>query len=314
MTRAYTVTRTDVSPYQAENFVHLEKKLVEDLGFHYDLNAQSPQIMLTNTLTDMGTIHERFDISQVQLIIHPNSGYDNYPLSFVEKANFPIVLGNPIRAQAVVEYTLGCLMNHFANIEHRPTWDKKREFNRTLIKGKNVLVVGKGLIGSQLGLILESIGAVVEYFDPFVIKSPSLKELITHTEVLILTASLNRTSYHLINREIFSILKPNILLINPARGSLMDQKELAKFLTQNVQAFAYLDVFENEPRRDQELESLTNVCLTSHIAGVHLGLDQSILNFEKEILLNFKMLNRPSFEQKYASLLLNRRIINQELI
>lgn len=314
MTKAFIITRTDISPYQAENFVPLEKSMCESLGFHYDLSAKSPDIIFTNTLTDMGQISERLDLKRVQLIIHPNSGYDNYPQSFIENAHFPIILGNPIRANPVVEYSLYCLFDYFSKTSHSPKWDKSRAYPRELISNQNILIIGKGIIGSKMGEMLELLGAKVSFYDPFKIKSEPLDHLVLSSDVIILAASLNKSSYHLLNKSIFVKCKKRLLIINPARGSLINSKDLIEFLTSNDQSFAYLDVFESEPRNHPELEVLKNVKLTSHIAGVHNSLDHEIIKYESVVLSHFKSLNRLSFEQKYSDLNLKNRIIDGELI
>lgn len=314
MTKAFTIRRTDVSPYQKDNFVPLELKALTELGFHYDLDCKSPEILLTNTLTDMGMIHQSIDVDQIQLIIHPNSGYDNYPLSFVENVHCPIILGNEIRAQAVVEYTMAQVFEHFTTTQHKKAWDMKRAFPRKLISQQNFLVIGYGLIGSQIENTLLALNAKVSIYDPYQNKNLDLKKEISNADVIILASSLNKTSYHLINEENLNTAKKDVTLINPARGSLIQTDALIHFLEKNSESFAYLDVFEKEPRQIPSLESLPNVKLTSHIAGVHDSLDQSIIDFEVKVLKDFKSLNINSFAQKYHSANLKNRLVNGMII
>lgn len=309
-----TITRTDVSPYQAKNFVEIEKKMVHSLGFKYSLVEKSPHILFTNTLTDMGLLHEKIDLSQLRLIVHPNSGYDNFPLSFVENTNVPIVLGNEIRANAVCEYTIAQLMERFTTTPHKPNWDSKRAFPRKRIKDLVPLIIGKGPIGNQLLHTLHTFGCETLSYDPYKGPSAPLTDLVKVSDVIILAASLNQTSFHLINEKILELCKPDVTIINPARGSLINTSDLIAFLISHPDSFAFLDVFENEPRHDLALEKLENVKLTSHIAGVFDQLDQSILAFEKCVLEDFKSLNIPTFRQKYDSKLLNTRCRNGMLI
>jgi len=309
-----TITRTDVSPYQAQNFVKIEEKMVCDLGFKYSLAEKSPHILFTNTLTDMGQLHNKLDLSQLRLIVHPNSGYDNFPLSFVEQSNVPIVLGNEIRANAVCEYTLAQLFEHFSSTPHKPQWDPKRAFKRKRIKDLTILVIGKGPIGQQLISTLHAIGCETLSYDPYKEPSAPLDDLVKVCDVLILAASLNQTSYHMINEKVLNLCKPDLTIINPARGSLINTVDLISFLYKHPRSYAYLDVFEKEPRELPELESLPNVKLTSHVAGVFDQLDQAIIHFEKSVLEDFSALNPPAFRQKYESKLLNNRCRNGMLI
>ena len=309
-----TITRTDVSPYQAQNFVKFEEKMVTDLGFKYSLSEKAPHILFTNTLTDMWQLHKRIDLNQLRLIVHSNSGYDNFPLSFIEQSRVSIVLGNEIRANAVCEYTLAQLFERFSSTPHKPQWDLKRAFKRRRIKDLTCLVIGKGPIGNQLLNTLHSLGCEPLSYDPYKGPTAPLEDLVKVCDVILLAASLNQTSFHMINEKILNLCKPDLTIINPARGSLINTSDLIIFLNKHPHSFAYLDVFEKEPRDLPELEILPNVKLTSHIAGVFDQLDQAIIQFEKSVLEDFSALNLPAFRQKYESKLLNNRCRNGMLI
>ena len=120
----------------------------------------------------------------------------------------------------------------------------------------------------------------------------------------------------MINREALNELPSDFLIINAARGPLIDEKVLIEKLKQNPHAYAVLDVFEEEPFSHQ-FEGLTNIHLTSHIAGVSSHLPDHMISFEEKVIRNFredKDLQKSEFRETYKELILSNRIIQGELI
>jgi len=296
------IFRCDTSPYQDPNFSKQEKQELETLGLSYQKKIQNASVLLTNTLTDI----ENLKTDGIELIIHPNSGYDNFPHSFVKKADFPIVIGSEIRALAVSEYILSCLLGQ---VPFQKAWDRTWQ-GRSLIKDQQVLIIGMGKIGK---IVKNSITPLVEKVwlqDPF--KNEEDKVPLKEISTVILCAGLNETSHQMIDTKFLESLPPLVTIINAARGKLINQEDLITFLKNNPGSTAYLDVFEKEPARFEKL-NLPNMFLTSHIAGVFDGLDNSIINFEKKVIGDF-MNDRENFEKKYHDSILKNRIHDNILI
>lgn len=299
------ISRTSISPYQNPNFQEKERVALSEFE-NMDIEGE---ILITNTLTDVSSI----DTKNLRLIIHPNSGYDNFPIDFVKKVDFPIVIGNEIRAHAVSEYILFCLLKRFGNFSHQTNWDRKLK-NRFLLKDKNILIVGYGHIGKLIKKSLEYIAGNIFVVDPYVEgQFKSLGEVpLEICDVVILCSSLNPTSFHLINKEVLKKLPKNLTIINPSRGDLVSQKDLLDFLKNNPDAFAFLDVFDEEPH-NLEFEDLKNLFTTSHIAGVFENLDDQIIDFERKVLRDFFNLPR-DFSALYKNSLLKNRIRDNFLV
>ena len=299
------ITRTSISPYQNPDFQEKERAIFAEFE-----KIEGPgEILITNTLTNISAI----DIKDLQLIIHTNSGYDNFPIDFVKKVDFPIVVGNEIRAQAVSEYILFCLFKRFGNLLHQTNWDRKLK-NRFLLKEKNILIVGSGHVGTLVKKSLEPLAGNIFVVDPFVkgcIKSLNDAPL-NICDVIILCPSLNPTSFHLINWEILEKLPTDLTLINPSRGNLISQKDLLDFLKKNGNAFAFLDVFDEEPH-DLAFPEIKNLFTTSHIAGVFENLDDQIIDFERRVLQDF-FNRRSDFHTIYKNSLLKNRIKDNFLV
>ena len=95
------IKRISTSPYFNPQFLQNERKALEVFGEVYDLGNQEalPNVIITNTHTRFN----KFDAhlcDQLNLIIHPNSGYDNITLDFLSKINAPVVVGNTLRLKS----------------------------------------------------------------------------------------------------------------------------------------------------------------------------------------------------------------------
>ena len=294
---ALNVYRTGVSPYQSQKFKEWEKSSLEQIeGIRYldTLEEGSPQVLLTNThfKPEKDSSHKNLDFKSVELIVHPNSGYDNFSKDFVTESGVPIILGNPVRAQAVSNYILSSIFERETCIPNENSWNINREWNRNLLCQKTIAIIGYGYIGSILKASLSPIVKEVIIFDPFK-GFPSIEDgPLERADIVILACSLNEKNIGFINKSIFKRMKKNVLFINPSRGKLVNELDLIYFLEEHPKAFAYLDVFEKEPVSYDKFSHLKNIKLSSHIAGVFTELDQFIIKFEANILRSYVMAKR----------------------
>ncbi len=325
-----TLIRLDASPYQKSPFFLQEKAMARKLGLNYlycDFRNrglswplpdeyQGPFALISNTHTPCLKVPKEL-LNECALWLHPNSGYDNLDAAWVNEQSFPIVVGQSIRAQGVSEYILGHLFSHFARHNHQSEWSKERTWERTLLANKKVTILGKGHVGQLIGSVLSPLCGVT-YFDPYIkgddIYKGQLKDLLSQTDVLILCASLNKNNIKMLNKDNLPLLPNDALIINSARGELINQSDLLKFLKERPKAFAYLDVFENEPFQSQDFKGISNIHCTSHIAGVTHDLEERLLHFEENVLNRF--LNDPAdaFQYNFKHSLLHNRLIGEELI
>ncbi len=321
--------RLDASSYHGPSFVGDEEALAREFGLSYffklgqfdaSQNAKELEdqsfVLISNTHTIPAQIPKEI-LKRTELWIHSNSGYDNFEASFVESAPFPIITGNPIRCAAVTEYILAQVLENFGLINHQAKWDKSRLWDRPLLKKKNILICGEGLIGTALRECLTPLSHQVTTFDPFKKENQSrgLAELLKEfppVDILLLACSLNSTSKNLIDENIINLLNKDFLLVNAARGSLVDEKALFSHLSEHKSARAILDVFASEPTPEDFID-LKNLKRTSHIAGVSKNLDRDILDFEREVITSF-VTNKEKFNRDYESLFLSNRISKKELI
>lgn len=311
-TKRFKVIRKSVSEYQGNNFKQFEKdhlEIIPEIDYIWSedgSNEQGPLILITNSQTDIKQFSDE-ELAKTELLIHPNSGHDNLTKEFVEKVNFPIILGNPIRSHAVVNYIMSALFKHFVHFEHQKEWDPNREWNRPLLKEKNVLLIGYGHIGK---LVHQSLGPLVKnihIYDPD--KGHSELKL-EDRNIVIVAASLNPTSHGIIDKKFLNSLPTDFVLINPARGKIVNQLELMEVFSKNKRATAYLDVFETEPYSSLDFLGLNNIMTTSHIAGVYSGLNSEIVKYEFDVINKFieHCDDLDAFKEHFSDLLLQNKL------
>lgn len=139
-------------------------------------------------------------------------------------------------------------------------------------------LVGLGRIASHVAQIMQAVGMHVVAFDPMLTPERStqlgirrmerLEDLLAESDVVSLHAPSTPETRHLINAERLTAMKPGSILINTARGALVDERALVEALRSGHLAAAGLDVFEREPvEAGNPLLKLENVVLTDHIAS-----------------------------------------------
>lgn len=299
------IKRTSTSPYFSEEFNLTEKLSLEAFADMLEsTSSEAPDILITNTHTNFDTLTEA-DLDKIKLIIHPNSGYDNIPADFVKGSKAPIIIGSTIRAQAVTQYILSALLNHFSPITHQSSWDKTRKWPRRLLSELKVCLVGHGHIGKLLSASLTPLVGELKIYDPFE-NMPTLDH--KSSDVVILACGLNPKSRHLIEKNFLNHVSEKALIINAARGELIKTSDLVNFLMANEEAFAVLDVFEKEPNDFSAFKDLKNIKLTSHIAGVYKNIDEQTIKFETQVVQDFIGLTEFDFKNKYQKMILQNRL------
>ncbi len=145
------------------------------------------------------------------------------------------------------------------------------------IYGKTLGLVGLGRIGEAMVKRGHGFGMKILYFDAnrrspeeekaLGIEYRQLDQLLAEADYVSLHVPLLSSTHHLISQREFGLMKESAVLVNSARGPIVDEKALAKALKEGQIAAAGLDVYENEPAVEPELLGLENVILAPHIAS-----------------------------------------------
>ncbi len=161
---------------------------------------------------------------------------------------------------------------------HRGVWDKSSA-GSSEVRGKTLGIVGYGNIGSQLSVLAEAFGMRVIYFDTQAKlphgnaqKMATLEALLAESDVVSLHVPETAETAHMIDATALAHMKPGAVLINNARGTVVDLEALAAALRERRVGGAAIDVFPTEPGSNNErfetpLQNLPNVILTPHIGG-----------------------------------------------
>ena len=159
-----------------------------------------PIILITNTHVDFNQLNSKFqcEFGQIKLIIHPNSGYDNIPLELAKKKQLPIILGNPIRANAVATYIASCILEYFTPIPVQHYWNHSRRWERNLLRDQNLLLIGHGQIGRLVEQIFAPLVKEIFIYDPY---KGHYKLPIAQGNIVVLAAGLNPSSFHLVDGD-----------------------------------------------------------------------------------------------------------------
>ena len=145
-----------------------------------------------------------------------------------------------------------------------------------LLSGRTIGIVGCGHIGKDLVRLLQPfecpilVNDIVHYGDfytKFAIESVAIEELLSRADVVTLHVPLDASTKGILNRQRLALMKPSAILINAARGWLVDEVALKQALREKRLAAAAFDVFADEPPTDKELLNLPNFLVTPHIGG-----------------------------------------------
>jgi D-3-phosphoglycerate dehydrogenase len=161
---------------------------------------------------------------------------------------------------------------------HEGIWNKEAKGSFEL-RGKTMGIIGYGNIGTQTGIMAEAMGMKVKFYDvetklPLgnAIAVKSIKELVSSADIISLHVPETSQTKNLISKEVIKLIKPGAILINYARGEVVDLDSLAVALKNKQLSGAAIDVYPWEPEKNGDqfktpLQGLSNVILTPHIGG-----------------------------------------------
>ena len=222
----------------------------------------------------------------LRMIQRSGVGLDALDLDAIREKGLPLYVNQGVNAESVAEHALLLILASLRRLPEidRNTkngiWKKQEQGVRTEeLKGKTVGIVGMGHIARILAELLRPFGVKLLYWNRsraeedfeqrFGLRYVGLEELLESSDVVTLHCALAPETRHLIREETIARMKPRAILVNTARGGLVDTAALAGALRNGKLSFAALDVHEQEPiPADYVLKELDNVILTPHVAGV----------------------------------------------
>jgi glyoxylate reductase len=208
---------------------------------------------------------------QLEVVANYGVGVNNIDLEAARRrgivvANTPDVL-TKTTAELAIAVTLALLRRVVEGdrfIRSRAPWSFSLEFMLGEgLDGKTFGIVGAGRIGRETARLAEAFGARTIFAG----RDDPLNELLESADVVSLHCPLTRDTRHLIDERALATMKSSAVLVNTARGPIVDERALVDALTRSVIAGAALDVFEFEPEVSEELLTMDQVVLTPHMGS-----------------------------------------------
>jgi D-3-phosphoglycerate dehydrogenase len=208
----------------------------------------------------------------LRVISRVGAGWDNVDQEAAAQLGMRVYRTLGVLTQAVAELTLGLMLAALRAITHQDRllrqgiWQKRMG---ELLQGKVVGLIGFGAIGRRVGELTRAFGAQVIFYDPEIVEVPwarkvSLTQLLEQAQIISLHASGNK---RILGPEEFkAISQRGVILINTARGNLLEEDALCACLQDGRVVYACLDVFQEEPYQGSFLD-LDNIILTPHIGS-----------------------------------------------
>jgi glyoxylate reductase len=230
---------------------------------------------------------------QLRIVANYAVGLDNLDLDVIRErgivaSNTPGVLTNATAEHAIA--LMLALLRRVAegdrSLRRRDDWEWGPDFMvGESLEGKDVLVVGPGRIGTRVAELAEAHGAR----PTFAGRDDDLPAVLPVADVVTLHCPLTPQTRHLIDARALSAMKQTAVLVNTARGQVVDETALVTALREGTIAGAALDVFEHEPAVSEELLAMENVVLTPHIASAtretRLAMGRLVVSALRAVLL-----------------------------
>lgn len=216
--------------------------------------------------------------TDLELIVRAGIGLDNIDCEAAKEKGIEVTNTPAATSISVAEHTFGLMLaavrqHGRANLsmkEHK--WEKKA-LSGTELFGKTLGLIGLGRIGREVARRGLAFGMKVIAYDiipietDLEIRQVPLDELLARADIISLHLPLTKESHHMISRAQFERMKDGVVLINAARGGIVDEAALLEALNSGKVRAAALDVFEKEPPTDFSLIDHPNVIATPHIGA-----------------------------------------------
>jgi phosphoglycerate dehydrogenase-like enzyme len=220
-------------------------------------------------------------LPKLRAIVRAGVGFDAVDLAACDKAGIPVCTTPGVNHHAVAEHTIALMM---AIARGFPELDRKVRQNRwdrrslPRVMGKTLGIIGLGRIGQAVATRGVGLGMKVIALEPFPdtafvkqwnIELVDIEALLARSDFVTLHQPMSTENYHFMNRERFAKMKKGAMIVNTARGPLINEVDLCEALKTGHIAAAGLDVFEVEPvPLDSPLLALDNVLVSGHVAGL----------------------------------------------
>ena len=224
------------------------------------------------------------DAPRLKLVQLLSAGYDKADLDAARKSKIPLCANGGANSTAVSEHAMLLmlavsrrLITQHVNVTGG-RWHGNSPPQVHEVRDRTLGIIGMGTIGKKVARLALAFGMKVHYYDIARLKEEQedalnvrfrlLPEILRTSDIVSLHVPLNDGTRHMLGPQELALMKKSAVIVNTARGPVIDEKALTEALSKNQLFGAGLDVFDEEPTPpDNPLLKLDNVILTAHLAG-----------------------------------------------
>ena len=274
-----------------------QMEALRSLGYTvYFMRQEKEELPLEANLVDATVCnglflsHDIDTFSRLKLIQLTSAGYDRVPVNKIKDRGIDIYNARGVYSAPMAEWAVFRVLEHykqgwfFRDEQLAGRWTKHRGLRELL--GKKVAVVGAGDVGQEVAKRFHAFGVEMTGFDihtnetvgfDHMALTDTLSERVGEFDVVVVTAPLLPSTKGLISRRVLCSMKEGAVLVNIARGGLIDERAMSEVLSDRKDLFAALDVFESEPLGEESpLWKLENVAVSPHNSFVSDGNNASM--------------------------------------
>lgn len=271
---------------------HLDKEeLIENIK-NYDVLVVRSNTKVTSDVLEAGAK------GNLKLVIRAGVGIDNIDLYYAKKVGIKVSNTPDASSDSVAELALGHMFSvaryiAVANYTMRNGQWNKKQYKGSEIAGKIIGIIGMGRIGKALAGKAEALGMKIIYADVLgkqdnlAYEFMDLDNLLKVSDYVSLHVPYDKDKGALISSREISMMKEGAVIINCARGKVVDEEALLEGLNSGKLAGAGIDVFEQEPSKNTELINHERVSVTPHIGASTKEAQERIGKEVAVIVINF---------------------------
>lgn len=259
-------------------------KTLEELGYNItyvqeereelDVDPSIFDAVVCNALFLYNDIEKFTNLKMIQLT---SAGFDRAPMEYIKKNNIKISNARNVYSIPMAEWAILKVLEIykksrvFYKNQEKKKWQKERELFE--LTDKTVSIIGFGNVGKEIAKRFRTFGAKIigvdirkidsNYIDEYYLIN-DFDKVIKRSDVIILTLPLTKETRKIIDKKIIDQMKNDVVLVNLARGGLIDESDLVQALEEDKFLGVALDVFEEEPLGESPLWNYNKVIITPH--------------------------------------------------
>ena len=220
---------------------------------------------------------------RLKIVSRHGVGYDSVDVATLNKRRIPLCIVGDVNSLSVAEHAIMLILACAKQVIRADRavrsgpWGWRNRLEAGEISGKNLLIIGYGRSGRHLARMAEGFEMEVRAFDPLLVERGWPEGSVTSADTLadglawadVVSVNVPKAGRAILAAEEFAHVKPGAIIVNTARGGIVDETALASALADGRVSAAGLDVFDDEPpAKDHPLLAFDQVVLTPHVAGL----------------------------------------------